>query len=91
MSDETISEAARQLGSRGGSATAKRADLRIITEPGRQAAFRRFLDEVDPDQKLAESERIRRAEDTRRSHMRRIQTLSVESRNARKASRGDAL
>jgi hypothetical protein len=50
------------------------------SRPGREAAFRKFEDQVDPDRKLPESERIKRAESARRAHMADIARKSVKSR-----------
>jgi hypothetical protein len=48
------------------------------------AAFRaKFLDEVDPDRKLPEEERQRRAESAFRAHMTRLALRSAKARRKR--------
>lgn len=62
-------------------------DPREYTKPARQAAWQRFLDEVDPNKELPEPERIRRAEAARKAHMYRAALKSAATRSA-KAQRG---
>jgi hypothetical protein len=56
-------------------------DSRKLTANARAAWFMKFVDEVDPDRKLPEAERLRRAEHALRAHMLR---LSLRSSQARK-------
>jgi hypothetical protein len=44
-----------------------------------------FLDEVDPDRKLPEAERLRRAENARAAHFTRMAFKSAKARRQRKA------
>ena len=60
-------------------------DSRAITQPARAAAFQRFIDQVDPERILPETERLRRAEHARRAHMTRIALKSVRARAGRRA------
>ena len=50
------------------------------TEPARRAFLERFVDEVDPDRKLPEAERLRRAECARRAYFTRLAYKSAVSR-----------
>jgi hypothetical protein len=60
-------------------------DMRQTSKPGRDAAWQRFVVEVDPDRTLPEPERLRRAEAARRAHMARIALKSVQARARHKA------
>lgn len=53
------------------------------TRPAREAFNRKFEDEVDPDRKLPESERRRRAEHARKAHFARLTMLSIKARRAK--------
>lgn len=55
------------------------------SKPGRDAAFARFENEVDPEHKLAPDERRKRAEYARRSHM---LSLSLKAAKARRRAAG---
>jgi len=58
------------------------------TEQGkimRAGLDRRFLDEVDPDRVLPETERRRRADCARRAFYQRLALASAKARKARKA------
>lgn len=59
------------------------------TEPGRAGFLARFAREVDPDNKLSEVERIRRAALLRRAYMLELAQRSAEAR-ARRARRRSA-
>ncbi len=50
------------------------------TAPARAASFARFVAEIDPDHKLPDSERERRAEHLHRAHMSALALKSVASR-----------
>ena len=56
-------------------------DRTAATAPAREAFYRRFEDEVDPDRKLSEAERTRRAEFARRAFYARIAAKSVAARS----------
>ena len=64
-----------------------RNDPRETSKAGRDAAWQRFLDRVDPDRILPEAERDRRAEAARRAHMSSIALKSVRARAAKRAGR----
>jgi hypothetical protein len=61
-------------------------DVRETTAAARDGFLRRFEDEVDPERKLPESERRRRAEAARRAHMSKLALASARARRKRKAS-----
>jgi len=46
-----------------------------------------FLDEVDPERKLPEGERLRRAENARSAHFTRLAYLSAKARRREKAAK----
>lgn len=50
------------------------------TEPARQAALAKFEDQVDPERKLSEEERERRALSARRAHFRGLALRSAGAR-----------
>ena len=55
-------------------------DPRDTTAKARAKFLERFLDEVDPDRILSESERLRRATYARRAYFSRLARLSVLKR-----------
>ena len=57
----------------------------IILRAGLEA---KFLREVDPNNELPESERLRRAEAARRAYYQRLALASAKARKARKAIAG---
>ena len=61
-------------------------DPRETTKPARVAFNARFLREVDPEGKLPEAERQRRAEAARKAYFARLARLSAQAR--RKRSQG---
>jgi hypothetical protein len=63
-------------------------DSREITKPARDAFLARFEREVDPDGKLPEAERRRRAEQAKRAYFTRLAFQSAKARRARAG--GDA-
>jgi hypothetical protein len=66
-----------------------RHDARSTTAAARQAFDRRFLDLVDPDRSLPESERLRRAEAARRAYFVQLAYRSaLARRRARRRSEG---
>lgn len=65
-----------------------RVDSSAHTEPGRKAFLARFEREVDPEGKLPEAERARRAEQARRAYFTRLALKSAQAR--RRAKGGDA-
>lgn len=58
-------------------------DSRALTKNGRDKFLARFEDEVDPDRKLPEAERLRRAEHARKSYMAKLALKSARARRAR--------
>ena len=57
-----------------------RYDPRETTKPARRAFNQRFLDQVDPDRRLTDHERHRRADAARRAYFTRLAYLSARSR-----------
>ena len=66
-------------------------DSRELTKNARDAFNRRFVDEVDPDRVLTETERSRRAAAARKAYFSRLALRSAQARRQRKErpSRGD--
>ena len=64
-----------------------RTDGRDITEKARAAFEKRFLDEVDPERRLPEAERNRRAQHARNAYFSRLALASAKARSLRKADR----
>ena len=62
-----------------------RYDSRALTQRARIAFLRKFLDQVDPDGRLSEGERLRRAEQARRAHFLRLALASSGARRRRRA------
>lgn len=61
-----------------------RNDMREVSSAGRNAAFDRFLNEVDPHGELAPEERFRRAKAAQKAWMLRIALLSVKARQGKR-------
>jgi hypothetical protein len=57
-----------------------RHDPRETTAAARASFLAGFIDRVDPDRTLPESERLRRAEAARRAHMARLALASARAR-----------
>lgn len=64
-----------------------RYDPRETTMAARRAFNQRFIDQVDPDRRLPEHERNRRAEAARRAYFTRLAYLSARKRRASPSSR----
>jgi hypothetical protein len=64
---------------------AKEPDRLAATAPGRRAAFEKLLDEVDPDHKLGEAERAKRAQNLQRANLLRLSLRSAKLRKMRAA------
>ncbi len=62
-------------------------DLRAATEAMREGRRRKLENEVDPERRLPEHERARRADQLQRAHMREIAAKSAAVRARRKASK----
>jgi hypothetical protein len=74
-----------QRGRLGAHAMHAKHDSKETTAAGRAAFEKRFLDEVDPDRKLPEAERLRRAEHAKSAYFTRLALLSARARR-KKAS-----
>jgi hypothetical protein len=86
MRRHRLSPAERSMrGRMGAYALHARYDPRQTTAPARAAFLRRFLDEVDPDRVLPESERLRRAAAARKAYFTRLAFLASRRRQQRKA------
>lgn len=59
-------------------------ESKALTTAAREQFLARFEREVDPDGRLPEAERRRRAEAARRAHMLRLSLKSVKARSLRK-------
>ena len=82
-----MTPAERRLRGRAGAfAMHSRNDVRETSKAGRDAAFQRFLDQVDPDRTLPAAERERRAEAARKAHMSSIALKSVQARRRKRGS-----
>ncbi len=60
-----------------------RYDPRQTTAPARRAFASRFLDQVDPDRRLPEQERQRRAEAAKKAYFTNLAYLSARRRRMR--------
>jgi hypothetical protein len=61
-----------------------RYDSKELTRPAREKFDQRFLDEVDPDRVLSDSERQRRAVHARKAYFTRLALQSAMARRARR-------
>ena len=68
----------------GGFAVHAAHDSREITAPARAAFLQRFVDEVDPDRVLPESERLRRAELARKAYFSKLALKRAKTRARRR-------
>jgi hypothetical protein len=59
---------------------AKEPDRVAATAPGRRAAFEKLLDEVDPERKLPEAERLKRAKNAQQAQLERVRLAASKSR-----------
>jgi hypothetical protein len=64
-------------------------DRRERTRPGLDAINRRYEDEVDPERKLSQRERQKRAENAKKAHMARISLLGIQARREKRAKKPD--
>jgi hypothetical protein len=58
---------------------AKEPDRLKATQPGRNAAFQKLLNEVDPEGTLPEDERLKRARNAQKAHLERIGVGCIQS------------
>ncbi len=54
------------------------------TQPGRDAMWEKFYDQVDPDRTLTQQERHKRATNARKAHFQRLALASAKARRAKK-------
>lgn len=88
MRRDRLSPAERSLrGRMGAYALHARYDPRQTTAAARDAFLRRFVDEVDPDRVLPESERLRRAASARKAYFTRLAYLASRRRHRRRRRR----
>ena len=73
-------EEASLRGRLGAAVLRARHDPDEYTKKARDAAWQRFLDEVDPERELAPAEREKRAKAAQRAHMLRIALASARAR-----------
>ncbi len=66
---------------------ARTEDRTARTKPGRDAAYKKFEDEIDPERKLPPEELARRVAHLRRAHFQRLALASSKARQARAAER----
>lgn len=62
-------------------------DRSAATQPARDAMYRKFEDQVDPERKLAPEERGKRVQNARTAYYSRIAMKSAEARRAKAAGR----
>jgi hypothetical protein len=55
------------------------------TAKARAAFLERFVDQVDPDRRLSERERLRRAESARKAYFARLALKSAQARTSRRS------
>lgn len=93
MSDNPLTPAQRSMRGRiaANARWANEPDRLAATKPGRDAAFEKLLDEVDPQRTLPEAERLKRARNAQRAHLDRVRLAASRTRlaNAR-AGRDDS-
>jgi len=88
MRRDRLTPAERSLrGRMGAYALHARYDSRQTTAAARDAFLRRFVDEVDPDRVLPESERLRRAAAARKAYFTRLAYLASRRRRRRRRRR----
>lgn len=76
----------RQISRIGGLTRYSRETDRSGATAAARAAFRdSFLDQVDPDHVMSETDRVVAADTARRAHMARLSLRSAQARRARKA------
>jgi hypothetical protein len=80
----------RLRGQAGAYALWAKHDPRELSKAGRDAAWERFIQLVDPERILPEAERQRRAEAARRSHLSSIALKSVQARAQKAGRRADS-
>lgn len=61
---------------------ANEPDRLAATKPGRDAAFQKLLDEVDPERTLPEVERLKRARNAQKAHLERVRLAASRARVA---------
>ncbi len=92
MSDNPLTPAQRTARARIAAHTrwANEPDRLAATKPGRDAAFEKLLDEVDPRRVLPDDERLKRARNAQKAQLERIRLASSRARVAvSRAERAD--
>lgn len=86
---DTLSPAQRSLRARMAShaSWANTADPEARSRPGRDAAFKRFEDQVDPDGTLPPDERFRRAKSAQSAHMAQLAFRREAAKRAAKKAK----
>jgi hypothetical protein len=93
VSDNPLTPAQRSTRARIAANTrwANEPDRLAATKPGRDAAFQKLLDAVDPGRILPEDERLKRARNAQKAQLERIRLASSRARvavsRARRADR----
>ena len=84
MSDNPLTPAQRSARARIAAHTrwANEPDRLAATAPGRNAAFQKLLDEVDPEHILTEDERLKRAHNAQKAHLERVRLAASRARVA---------
>jgi len=88
MSDNPLTPAERSLRARiaANHRWANEPDRLAATAPGRNAAFQKLLDEVDPERTLSETERLKRVRNAQKAQLDRIRLAA--SRRRRRGAGG---
>jgi hypothetical protein len=83
-----MAESDRTLAARlGAHSLHAQCDSRETTAKARAKFLERFLDQVDPDRVLPESERLRRAEHARKAYFTRLALKSAKARRVRRGQK----
>jgi len=88
-SDLTPSERSQRSRMAAHASWANTPDVLARTKAGRDGFLGRFADQVDPERKLSEAERQRRAESAKKAYMAGLALKSAKARRLRKTA-GDA-
>ena len=84
----TPSERAMRASIAGNISWANTENRTARTQPGRDAMWQKFYDQVDPDCKLTPAERHKRAVNARKAHFQRLALKSAIARRRAKEARG---
>jgi hypothetical protein len=86
----TPSERALRASIAGNASWAYTENRTARTQPGRDAMWEKFYNQVDPDRKLTPAERDKRAVNARKAHFQRLALKSAKARRLAKEARGQA-